>query len=193
MASSDCPPDMLWLSDARDVIEYHEELTQLFKKASRSRGAKRTNDSFLLIATTIVSLEILARDYANWGKQFPAAQREAKKVLGDILSRKRTWLMDLHRSATRCPSQICRLAGAVFRPADLTRKRASMHRIVTAGFFSSAIVLTAVTVAVQQAAATDMETGRHVVKHPTTTLGDAGLQRACSWVGPGGRAIYICK
>jgi hypothetical protein len=89
-------PDMLWLSDARDVIECHEELTQLFKKASRSRGAKRANDSFLLIATTIVSLEVLARDYANWGKQFPAAQREAKKVLGDIPSRKRTWLMDLY-------------------------------------------------------------------------------------------------
>jgi len=29
-------PDMLWLSDARDVIESHEGLAQLFKKASRS-------------------------------------------------------------------------------------------------------------------------------------------------------------
>ncbi len=72
-----------------------------------------------------------------------------------------------------------------------------MHRIATAGFFSSAIVLTAVTVAVQQASATDKETGSHVVKPPqhapTATLGDAGQQRTCSWVGPGGRAIYICK
>ena len=89
-------PDMLWLSDARDVIECHEELTQLFKKASKSRGAKRANDLYLLIATTIVALEVLARDFANWGKQFPAAKREAEKVLGDIPSRKRTWLMDLY-------------------------------------------------------------------------------------------------
>ena len=89
-------PDMLWLSDARDVIECHEELTQLFKKASKSRGAKRPNDLYLLIATTIVALEVLARDFANWGKQFPAAKREAEKVLGDIPSRKRTWLMDLY-------------------------------------------------------------------------------------------------
>ena len=89
-------PDMLWLSDARDVIECHEELTQLFKKASRSRGAKRANNSFLLIATTIVSVEVLARDFANWGKQFPAAKSEAEKVLGDIPSRKRTSLMDLY-------------------------------------------------------------------------------------------------
>ena len=44
-------PDMLWLSDARDIIECHEDLAQLFKKASRSRGAKRANDSFLMIAT----------------------------------------------------------------------------------------------------------------------------------------------
>jgi hypothetical protein len=89
-------PDMLWLSDARDVIECHEELTQLFKMASKSRGAKRANDLYLLIATTIVALEVLARDFAKWGKQFPAAKREAEKVLGDIPSRKRTWLMDLY-------------------------------------------------------------------------------------------------
>jgi hypothetical protein len=89
-------PDMLWLSHARDVVECHEELVQLFKEASRSRGAKRANDSFLLIATTIVSAEVLARDFANWGKQFPAAKREAEKVFGDIPSRKRTWLMDLY-------------------------------------------------------------------------------------------------
>ncbi len=76
-------PDMLWLSDARDVIECHEELTKLFKKASKSRTAKRANESFLSIATTIVSLEVLARDFASWGKRFPAAKREAEKVLGD--------------------------------------------------------------------------------------------------------------
>ena len=44
-------PDMLWLSDARDIIECHADLAQLFKKASKSRGAKRANDSFLIIAT----------------------------------------------------------------------------------------------------------------------------------------------
>ena len=38
-------PDMLWLSDARDIIERHADLAQLFKKASKSRGAKRANDS----------------------------------------------------------------------------------------------------------------------------------------------------
>ena len=89
-------PDMLWLSDARDVIECHDDLAQMFKKASKSRGAKRANDSFLHIATAIVSLEILARDFAGWGKRFPAEKREAEKLLGDSQTRRRSWLMDLY-------------------------------------------------------------------------------------------------
>jgi hypothetical protein len=89
-------PDMLWLSDARDVIECHDDLAKAFKRASKSRGAKRANDSFLHIATAIVSLEVLARDFAGWGKRFPAAKREAEKLLGDSQERRRSWLMDLY-------------------------------------------------------------------------------------------------
>src|SRR5580700_4086864 len=89
-------PDMLWLSDARDIIESHRDLMRVFTKASKARGAKRANASFLLIATTIVSLEVLARDFSGWGKRFPAAQREAEKVLGELPQLRRTWLMDLY-------------------------------------------------------------------------------------------------
>jgi hypothetical protein len=89
-------PDMLWLSDARDIIERDRELTRMFKRATRSRAAKRANDSFLHIATTIVSLEVLARDFSGWGKRFPAAKREAEKVLERLPQLRRTWLMDLY-------------------------------------------------------------------------------------------------
>jgi hypothetical protein len=89
-------PDMLWLSDARDVIECHSELAEVFKKASRSRGAKRANDSFLRIATAIVALEVLARDFAGWGTRFPTAKRAADKLFGEEPLRRRTWLMDLY-------------------------------------------------------------------------------------------------
>jgi len=88
-------PDMLWLSDARDIIEFDADLAQTFRNASRSRGAKRANDSFLVIATAIVSLEVLARDFAGWGKKFPAAKREADKLLAAFPQR-RAWLMDLY-------------------------------------------------------------------------------------------------
>jgi len=89
-------PDMLWLSDARDIIERDRELTRIFARAARSRAAKRANDSFLHIATTIVSLEVLARDFSGWGKRFPAAKREAEKVLERLPQLRRTWLMDLY-------------------------------------------------------------------------------------------------
>jgi hypothetical protein len=89
-------PDMLWHSDAREIIEGHEDLAQLFKKASKSRGAKRANDSFLMIATAIVAVEVLARDFASWGKRFPSAKREADTLLRNLPQRRRVWLMDLY-------------------------------------------------------------------------------------------------
>jgi hypothetical protein len=89
-------PDMLWLSDARDIIERDRELTRLFTRAARSRAAKRANDHFLQIATTIVSLKVLARDFSGWGTRFPAAKREAEKVLEQLPQLRRTWLMDLY-------------------------------------------------------------------------------------------------
>jgi hypothetical protein len=89
-----CLPDLLWHSDARDIIECNRELTGIFKNASKSRGAKRANNSLLLIATVIFSVETLARDFAGWGKRFPAAKREAEKMLDDIRLRPHVWFMD---------------------------------------------------------------------------------------------------
>jgi len=89
-------PDMLWLSDARDIVESDNDLAQMFKRASRSRGAKRAHDSFLMIATAIVAAEVLARDFAGWGKRFPSAKREAGDLFGGFPLRGRVWLMDLY-------------------------------------------------------------------------------------------------
>jgi hypothetical protein len=89
-----CLPDMLWHSDARDIIECHRELAQIFKTASKSRCAKRANESLALIATVVASLEILNRDFLGWGKRFPIAKREADELLADFLSKPRAWFMD---------------------------------------------------------------------------------------------------
>lgn len=91
-----CLPDMLWHSDARDVIECHRDLLQVFKTASKSRCAKRANDSLLTVATIIASMEMLARDFAGWGRRFPQAKREAERVLVEYPLRPRIWLMDLY-------------------------------------------------------------------------------------------------
>ena len=87
-------PDMLWHSDARDIIECRRDLMQVFKNASKSRCAKRANESLLLIATVIVSLEVLTRDFAGWGRRFPAAKREADAIFTDFAERSRVWFMD---------------------------------------------------------------------------------------------------
>jgi hypothetical protein len=102
-----CLPDMLWHSNARDIIECHRDLMQVFKNASKLRSAKRANDSFLLIAIAVVSLEVLARDFAGWGRRFPGARRKAEAVFADFSTRRRLWFMDkylypslnLHREA----------------------------------------------------------------------------------------------
>ena len=87
-------PDMLWNSEARDIIECNRDLAQLFKSASKSRCAKRANELFLLIATVIVSVEVLARDFAGWGKRFPGPHHEAEEMLVDFPQRQRSWFMD---------------------------------------------------------------------------------------------------
>jgi hypothetical protein len=96
MLGYSCLPDMLWQSDARDIIECDPELAQLFKNASKSRCAKRANDSLLLIATVVLSLETLARDFAGWGKRFPTTKREAERLLGGLPLRPRLWLLDMY-------------------------------------------------------------------------------------------------
>jgi hypothetical protein len=91
-----CLPDMLWHSDARDFVERHADLAKIFKAASKSRCAKRTNESLSQIATVIFALEMLARDFAGSGKRFPAERREAEKLLGDFPPQGRVWLMDAY-------------------------------------------------------------------------------------------------
>jgi hypothetical protein len=89
-----CLPDLLWHSDARDLIECNRDLMEIFKGASKSRGAKRANSSLLLIATIVFSVEVLARDFAGWGKRFATAKREAEKMLREIALRPHVWFMD---------------------------------------------------------------------------------------------------
>ena len=89
-------PDMLWHSDARDVIECHRDLMRVFKTASKSRCAKRANDALLTVATIVASMEMLARDFAGWGRRFPQAKREAERLLVEYPLRPRIWLMDLY-------------------------------------------------------------------------------------------------
>jgi hypothetical protein len=89
-----CLPDMLWQPELRDIIEMHTEFRQIFKRASTVRSAKRANEGFVLIATAILSLEVLASGFASWSTRFPAARRRADAILQQYTVSSRTWLMD---------------------------------------------------------------------------------------------------
>jgi hypothetical protein len=76
-----CLPDMLWRSQLGPFIERQQQLGQLLRKASTTRSAKKSNESFLKIATTILSLEILASSFAGWSAIFPDASETARMLL----------------------------------------------------------------------------------------------------------------
>ena len=76
-----CLPNMLWKSRLGPFIETHHELRQLLRKASTTRSAKKSNEGFVQIATTILSLEILASSFAGWSAIYPEAGSRAQVIL----------------------------------------------------------------------------------------------------------------
>jgi hypothetical protein len=76
-----CLPDILWKARLGQFIETHQEFRQLLRKASTTRSAKKSNESFVLIATTILSLEILASSFAGWSAIYPEAGSTARAIL----------------------------------------------------------------------------------------------------------------
>jgi len=76
-----CLPDILWKSRLGPFIEKHRELRQCLRKASITRSAKKAHDGFVRIATTILSLEILASSFAGWGAIYPEAGEVACAIL----------------------------------------------------------------------------------------------------------------
>jgi hypothetical protein len=76
-----CLPDILWKARLGPFIEAHREFRQLLKKASTTRSAKKSHEGFVRIATTILSLEILASSFAGWSAIYPQAGLLAHAVL----------------------------------------------------------------------------------------------------------------
>jgi hypothetical protein len=76
-----CLPNVLWKARLGHFIEAHQEFRQLLKKASTTRSAKKSNEGFVLIATTILSLEVLASSFAGWSAIYPQAGLIARAIL----------------------------------------------------------------------------------------------------------------
>ncbi len=74
-------PNMLWRAELGVFINQHPYLRQILRKASTTRSAKTSNKGFVEIAAAILSLEILASDFANWSVMFPEAKSMANALL----------------------------------------------------------------------------------------------------------------
>ena len=76
-----CLPNILWKARLGPFIETHREFRQLLRKASTTRSAKKSNEGFVRIAKTILSLEILASSFAGWSAIYPEAGATAQSIL----------------------------------------------------------------------------------------------------------------
>jgi hypothetical protein len=76
-----CLPNMLWRAELEGFIKKNLCLRQILRKASTTRSAKVSNKGFVEIATAILSLEILASDFASWSTMFPEARSMANALL----------------------------------------------------------------------------------------------------------------
>jgi hypothetical protein len=91
-----CLPDILWKSRLGPLIESHREFRQLLRKASTTRSAKKSNEGFARIASTILSLEILASSFAGWSAIYPDAGLMAQAILKRHARGPHTPLMDFY-------------------------------------------------------------------------------------------------
>jgi hypothetical protein len=91
-----CLPDILWKARLGPFIEKHREFRQLLRKASTTRSAKKSNQGFVRIASTILSLEILASSFAGWSAIYPDAGLMALAILRRIARTPHMPLMEFY-------------------------------------------------------------------------------------------------
>lgn len=121
-----CLPDMLWRAELEGFIKKQACLRQILRKASTTRSAKAANRGFVEIATVILSLEILASDFASWSAMFPEAKSIANALLRTRSSR--MFLMEYYLYPPKhiSPAILAALAPpSVSPPPDPSWQRAS--------------------------------------------------------------------
>jgi hypothetical protein len=91
-----CLPDRLWHPETRNFIECRKDFHRIFRRAAIAKSAKKANEGFVLIATTILALEVLSSNFSGWGQRYPLAKRRADALLAQFMPHASTWLMDMY-------------------------------------------------------------------------------------------------
>lgn len=122
-----CLPDILWKAGLGPFIETHREFRQLLKNASTTRSAKKSNDGFTQIATTLLSLEILASNFAHWSAIYPQAASAAKSILKRHACLPSTPLMESYLYPPKYPGSatIATLSGPTTYAAEVAALKPS--------------------------------------------------------------------
>jgi hypothetical protein len=121
-----CLPDILWKSRLGPLIESHREFRQLLRKASTTRSAKKSNEGFVRITSTILSLEILASSFAGWSAIYPDAGLTAHAILKRNARRPHTPLMDFYLYPPKYISSAA--IAALVPPANRQLVEAELYR-----------------------------------------------------------------
>lgn len=124
-----CLPDMLWKSRLGPFIEKHSELRQHLRKASTTRSAKKSNEGFVQIATTILSLEILASSFAGWSAIYPEPGAMARTILKRAARGAHMPLMDFYLYPPKYISSAA--IAALAPPAGRQPSEAELYRTST--------------------------------------------------------------
>jgi hypothetical protein len=121
-----CLPDILWKARLGPFIETHREFRQLLKKASTTRSAKKSSQSFVRIATKILSLEILTSGFAGWGAIYPNAASTARVILQRNARSPHMPLMEFYLYPPKYISSAA--IAALAPPAGLQPREADLYR-----------------------------------------------------------------
>ena len=105
-----CLPDILWKSRLGPLIEGDPTLGPLLRRASTARRAKKANECFVTIATTILSMEILASNIAGWSSLYPAAGEKARAFLKRNTLNPQTPLLDCYVYPSKYSNVFAKLA-----------------------------------------------------------------------------------
>jgi hypothetical protein len=112
-----CLPDLLWKAGLSGFIDRHRDLREALRKATTTRSARTANSLLEIIATDVLALEVLAREYANWSVMLPAAKIMAAELLEENTPASRTWLMEHYLYPPRYGSRTTPIAYAAELPS----------------------------------------------------------------------------
>jgi hypothetical protein len=93
--SAKSPVEVVWCSDADELLRRHRALKILFWRACRTRRAKPAEEMQQGVTALILACETLVQDEAGWGARYPKARASALQVFARV-SNHRPWLMETY-------------------------------------------------------------------------------------------------